>query len=77
MNNAKFDYVEVHGPYNARRSFGEKIDESVWFFGGSTMWGYGVSNESTIPSLFYKRTGDSVFNFGEDSWDSRQSMSNE
>ena len=74
MNNAKFDYVEVHGPYNSRRSFGEKIDESVWFFGGSTMWGHGASNLKTIPSQFSSITDLSVYNFGNIGWDTRQSL---
>ncbi len=67
-------FTTINKPFNTRKSTGEKLNNSIWFFGGSTMWGYGVSNESTIPSLFYEKTGDSVFNFGEDSWDSRQSI---
>lgn len=27
------------------------LKSKIWFFGGSTMWGHGVSDENTIPSL--------------------------
>ena len=34
-----FKHTKISGPYNARRSSGESLSDSVWFFGGSTMWG--------------------------------------
>jgi len=69
-----FKYTKILGPYNARKSKGESINNSVWFFGGSTMWGTGSSDNHTIPSHFNSLTNLPVYNFGETSWDSRQSL---
>jgi len=74
LNKANFDYTTVHGQYNSRKSKGEEIDDSVWFFGGSTIWGFGASDFQTIPSHFNSITERSVFNFGEIGWNSRQSL---
>jgi len=70
----KFKYTNISGPYNARKSKGESIDNSVWFFGGSTMWGDGASDLQTIPSHFNSLTNIPVYNFGEKGWSSRQSL---
>ena len=69
-----FKYTKILGPYNARKSQGEAINNSVWFFGGSTMWGTGSSDNQTIPSHFNSLTKLPVYNFGETSWTSRQSL---
>ena len=69
-----FKYTKILGPYNARKSKGEAINNSVWFFGGSTMWGTGASDLQTIPSHFNSLTNIPVYNFGETGWDSRQSL---
>ena len=69
-----FKHTKISGPYNARRSSGESLISSVWFFGGSTMWGTGVSDNQTIPSHFNSLTKESVYNFGEIGWNSRQSL---
>ena len=45
----------------------------VWFFGGSTTWGTGVTDEFTYPSLFAKTSGLQVKNFGESGYIARQS----
>ncbi len=70
----KFKYTNISGPYNARKSKGESINNSVWFFGGSTMWGTGASDWQTIPSHFNSLTNIPVYNFGETGWTSRQSL---
>ena len=67
-------YINITGPYNARKSKGESINNSVWFFGGSTMWGTGASDMQTIPSHFNSITNIPVYNFGETGWKSRQSL---
>ena len=67
-------YTNISGPYNARKSTGEGINNSTWFFGGSTMWGNGASDSQTIPSHFNSITTNPVYNFGETSWNSRQSL---
>ena len=38
------------------------------------MWGFGVGNNHTVPSFFSELTGESSANFGEWSWQSRQSV---
>ena len=74
MEKANFEYINISGPYNARKSTGEALDNSIWFFGGSTMWGTGASDSQTIPSHFNSLTNNKVYNFGESSWNSRQSL---
>ena len=69
-----FKYTKISGPYNVRKSKGESINNSVWFFGGSTMWGEGSSDNQTIPSHFNSLTNIPVYNFGETAWNSRQSL---
>ena len=69
-----FKYTNILGPYNTRKSKGESINNSVWFFGGSTMWGTGASDLQTIPSHFNSITNIPVYNFGETGWTSRQSL---
>ena len=49
-------------------------NEEVWFFGGSTMWGTGVNDENTIPSIFSLTYNIKSKNFGESSYRSRQSL---
>ncbi|NCU05544.1 MAG: SGNH/GDSL hydrolase family protein, partial [Chitinophagaceae bacterium] len=54
----------------------------IWFFGGSTMWGFNVTDEETIPSKFAKlyRTADhyqkslEVVNYGVRAYISFQEM---
>ena len=69
-----FKYTKISGPYNKRKSKGQAINNSIWFFGGSTMWGTGSSDNQTIPSHFYSLTNIPVYNFGEAGWNSRQSL---
>jgi len=69
-----FQYTNIGGPYGSRKSIGEEINGSVWFFGGSTMWGTGASDSQTIPSHFNAITRMPVYNFAQSSWSSRQSL---
>ncbi len=68
------NYKNVEPPYNTRLSVNNSIDESVWFFGGSTMWGSGAIDSETIPSWYARHTGERVLNLGETAWVSRQSL---
>ena len=68
------EYTNIKGKYQNRVSTNEDIDDSFWFFGGSTIWGTGTSDDSTIPSFFAKISGEKVTNFGETGWNSRQSL---
>ena len=40
------------------------LDNSIWFFGGSATFGYGVEDIYTIPSEFEKISNEKVINFG-------------
>ena len=40
------------------------LDNSIWFFGGSATFGYGVEDIYTIPSRFEKISNEKVINFG-------------
>ena len=66
--------TNVGGIYQTRISDNQKLQNSTWFFGGSTMWGDGVDDNGTIPSQYALKTGEYVFNFGESGWVSRQSL---
>ena len=74
MEKVNFKFTTISGPYNTRKSTGEAIDQSTWFFGGSTIWGDGASDTQTIPSHFNSITNTPVYNFGQGSWNSRQSL---
>ncbi len=73
-NNLNLKYTNISGSYSARKSKNESINNSVWFFGGSTMWGTGASDLQTIPSHYNSITNIPVYNFGETGWTSRQSL---
>ena len=47
---------------------------SVYFFGGSTMWGAGADDARTIPALYQQAAGGTVLNFGESGWTAHQSL---
>ena len=47
---------------------------SVWIFGGSTVFGTGVNDANTIPSLLAEKTGLKAVNFGGDNYIARQNV---
>lgn len=49
-----------------------QIQNAVWFFGGSTTFGYGVTDAETIPAQLEKQLGRQVINFGVGSFYSAQ-----
>lgn len=53
---------------------GEHRNKSAYFFGGSTMWGYGVADNQTIPAWFNSVSGMPSYNKGEGAFTSRQSL---
>lgn len=78
-------YVNVNA--FVRKSIPEFVNRGndtfrIWFFGGSTMWGFNVSDEETIPSKFaqlYKKASKynktlHVTNYGTRSYISFQEM---
>ena len=62
------------GSDGIRKSINHNLENSVWFFGGSTMWGTGADDARTIPSYFAKKTGEAVLNLGESSYISIQEL---
>jgi len=64
--------VTVESIYGTRLSENHEVNDSIWFFGGSTMWGTGVDDANTIPSLYAKKTGATVWNLGESAFNSFQ-----
>ena len=67
-------YINIKGVYSNRLSSGESLNNSTWFFGGSTMFGSGAKDYGTIPSIYNLKTNNLVFNFGVGGWDSSQSL---
>ena len=51
-------------------------NKSISFFGGSTIWGFGVNDSSTIPSLFSKNSNGeyAITNYGEQGYRAFQSL---
>ena len=45
------------------------------FFGGSAMWGFGVSDNYTMPSIFSKISSMNAINYGQPGYVTRQSLS--
>jgi len=68
--------VNVEGRYLQRRTLNNPAsgEPKIYFFGGSTMWGTGVDDASTIPSLFAARTGIHSENFGEAGYVAHQNL---
>lgn len=70
----KYINVNQQGWRVAGSEFKSSTARTVHFFGGSTMWGYGVKDDGAIPSLFAKRTGLNSVNYAELAWTNRQSL---
>jgi lysophospholipase L1-like esterase len=68
--------IVVEGPYLQRRTVNTAAPngKSVFFFGGSTMWGTGVDDTGTIPSQFAAITGMHAENFGETGYTAHQNL---
>jgi hypothetical protein len=49
---------------NGRPPHRPSIDDAIWFFGGSTTFGYGVADTETIPAQIEKILGAPTVNFG-------------
>ena len=70
------DDVHIEGPYGQRRTInaGAPDNGRVYFFGGSTMWGFAIGDHETIPSQFAAKTGLHSENFGELGYTAHQSL---
>jgi hypothetical protein len=68
--------ITLEGPYARRKTVGagDAAKPSVYFFGGSTMWGMGADDANTIPSLVTQLGGFRSQNYGESGWTGHQSL---
>lgn len=68
--------INVEGPYLQRRTINSAGPDArkVWFFGGSTTWGSGVDDASTIPSQFAKASGLRTENFADAGYIAHQGL---
>ena len=64
----------IIGEDQFRKSVNHSKQGSVWFLGGSTMWGTGADDSRTIPSFFAKASGEKVLNLGETAFTSLQEL---
>jgi lysophospholipase L1-like esterase len=72
----KGETINVEGIYGQRRTVGEAAQDkpSVYFFGGSTMWGTGADDANTIPSLVAQLGDFRSQNFGEGAYVAHQGL---
>jgi hypothetical protein len=73
-NEFKGEVVNIDSEFGFRLSHNHTLNESIWFFGGSTMWGTGATDMTTIPSFFSKLTDEDVLNLGESGFTSFQEL---
>jgi hypothetical protein len=68
--------INLSGPYALRATVGagDPSKPSVYFFGGSTMWGTGADDANTIPSLVTELGGYRAVNWGESAYTAHQSL---
>lgn len=68
--------IKLEGPYSRRATVGpaDPGKPSVFFFGGSAMWGMGADDANTIPSLVIRIGGFRSQNYGESGWTAHQSL---
>jgi lysophospholipase L1-like esterase len=68
--------IVVEGYYGERRTPlpANAARPSVYFFGGSAVWGTGARDEETIPALYAAATGRIARNFGESGYIAHQNL---
>ncbi len=71
---SQFVNVSEQGFRINHRGSGEidEFDKKIWFFGGSTTFGYGVADWETIPSYLENISGIKTINFGRGYYNSKQ-----
>tara|TARA_B110000444_G_C18841736_1_gene599385 strand:- start:2332 stop:3501 length:1170 start_codon:yes stop_codon:yes gene_type:complete len=59
-----------------RNTHGSTLEDlhDIWIFGGSTLYGFGANDETTIPSELAKLTNLKIRNYGVEGWVSRQEL---
>ena len=70
----KLIHVDAHGFRATVNPAPVKNQRSVWLFGGSTVWGTGVSDAHTLASELARAAAVQVLNFGETGYVSTQSQ---
>lgn len=66
--------ITIDGEGYRRHGKAGWMQADMWFFGGSTMWGTGVTDSLTIPALFEAVGRMPSFNFGETGYTAHQSL---
>jgi lysophospholipase L1-like esterase len=68
--------IVIEAPYGERRTPlpAGAAEPSVYFFGGSAMWGTGARDQDTIPALYAQATGRIARNFGESGYIAHQGL---
>ena len=73
-------HVSQEGVRLTVQPFNESAKNKIFMFGGSTMWGTGVRDKNTLPSLLAERLAETghrdfyITNFGESAYVSTQSL---
>jgi lysophospholipase L1-like esterase len=72
----KYVNIDANGVRKTVKDPNVKGAKKIFMFGGSTLWGHGSPDESTIPSLVQSLLGDAydVYNYGEDGFVSTQEL---
>ena len=73
-DNFSGEQINVQSGLRATTGSISKSNTEAWFFGGSTMWGVGVNDQNTIPSIYTQKTGIKSINYGEKGHMARQSL---
>ena len=60
---------------NGNKHSNFKQFDQISFFGGSTVWGTGVNDLTTLPSMFVEETNNYTINYGESGYISLQELS--
>lgn len=66
--------VSIDKDLGTRTSTNHAVVDSIWFLGGSTMWGTGATDDTTIPSLVAQESSEKVLNLGESGYASFQEL---
>ena len=74
LRSFKGKHINVENKYRVRKTYNSDLKGSTFFFGGSSMWGFGVADNETLPSHFAKLTNENVMNFGVMGYTSRQNL---
>lgn len=72
----KYININAKGERKTVKDPDVKGEKKVFIFGGSTLWGQGSPDESTIPSIVQSLLGEKydVYNYGEDGFVSTQEL---